>query len=141
MGALESMRCAAAAKAVLRDVTYARERAIATGTRHWLLVDPASNSMSVLAEDPAAPGRAGAITITDPATQLPFVMRLNTSAHQGVHFLSAEFENAAEVGFDKLGRPLTLAGDPLIADGFITLSGGHTIIVASGNGMVTHAGP
>lgn len=143
LNSLPASRVAGAGRMVQRDLSYARERSMATGTRHWVLFAPANDSFSVLAENPASPGRTGALTITDPATGQPFVERMNINEYAGVDLTSASFDGASEVGFDWLGRPVNSTQNPLAANGVVILGsgGGATITVGAGNGMVTFAGP
>lgn len=141
MNSIPSSRHSLAARQVQSDLVFARERAMATGIRHWVAFSVSTNSYSLLAEDPLNPGRAGAMTITDPAKQGPFVQRLNINEFTGATFASAVFDAGTEVGFDWLGEPLSAVSVPLAASGTVTISGNHRVIVQSGTGMVTHEGP
>jgi prepilin-type N-terminal cleavage/methylation domain-containing protein len=138
---LGQTRAAMAARQLLRDVTFARQRAVATGTVTWVIFDPDSETWSVLAEDPAAPGRAGAGPLTDPATGRDHVQHLGVGSFVGVELISAAFDDDVEVGFDWLGRPLNAAEAPLAADGTVTLSGGQEVRVTATTGHVRHVAP
>ncbi len=127
---------ATAQRQVQRDLSYARERAGATGTRAWVVFDAGAERYSVLAENPASPGRSGAAVITDPATGRDFVQTLNRGALAGVALQSAVFDGGAEVGFDWDGEPLNTAEGPLGADGVVTLSGARTVTVRAGSGFI-----
>lgn len=141
LGSLPETRRAAAARQVHRDLTFARERAMAGGLSHWVAFTVGTNSYSVLADDPANPGRPGALTITDPATRQPFVQRLGVNESAGVVLASASFDGQAEVGFDWLGRPITAAGTPLAADGSVQITGGGTVFVRRTTGIIEYAAP
>ncbi len=138
---MPASRQAAAARQIQRDLAFARERAMATGIRHWVVFSLASNSYSLLAEDPLNPGRASATTIKDPATQSPFVQRLNLNEFVGVTLASVTFDAGAEVGFNWLGEPLNSSATALAASGVVRVTGNHQVFVQSGTGMVTYDAP
>lgn len=117
-----------AARQVARDISFARERAMNTGTTHWVRFDTANQYYSVLAENPASPGYASAATVTDPATQSPFVTNLNRDNWAGVTVATGgSFSSVSyTVGFNKLGRPLITAGTAL------TTSTGPTLQTSAG---------
>ena len=134
-------RAAAAARLIQRDLTFARQRAIATGTRVWIPIDVGADSYRLLAENPDSPGRAGALAINDPGTGRAFLEQLNDGAFVDVQIVSASFDGAAEIGFDWLGRPLGTTETALTADGSVVLNHGYSIMVDAGSGHVTIAGP
>ncbi len=138
LGVLDSGRSRAAAKQIVRDIDYARARAMTTGTVSWVVFDATANTYSVLAESVSTPGRAGATTITDPATQAPFTVRLNQGEFAGADLLTADFGGAAEVGFDRLGRPLKSDGAQQTVDGVVTLSRSNTVTVSAPSGRAAH---
>jgi MSHA pilin protein MshC len=137
LSSVSASRRAAAQRVVQRDLSYAREKAICTGLRAWAVFNVAGNSYSLLAEPPGTPGRAGAVVLPDPATGRSFVRSLNSGELAGVSLVSASFGAGAEVGFDWQGAPLTSAGAPLASDGVVTLTGGRTVRVEAGSGLVT----
>lgn len=133
---LGSSRAGVAARSLARDLTYARERAIATGTRTWVVFSPSTHSYSVLSENIASPGRAGASTLTDPnGSGRPFVQYLNTGEYAGVTMASAVFDSGLEVGFDWVGKPYNVAGSALAANGTVTLSNGYSVTVEATTGL------
>ncbi|MFN0132120.1 MAG: Tfp pilus assembly protein FimT/FimU [Phycisphaerales bacterium] len=137
-----SARSAMVAKTVARDVAYARERAISTGTGCWVVVVTASNSYSILQENCASPGRAGATVTTDPATPgRNFVQTLNTGERAGVTITSVNLDGTAEVGFDWRGKPYNASSVALSSQGVIGLSGGWSVRVEAGSGFVTATTP
>lgn len=139
MNALGPQRRAAGARQVLRDLTFARDRATTTGITHWVSFSASANTYSLLVENPASPGRAGAATITDPATQAPFLQRLNINDLVTCTLSSVSFDSTVEVSFDRLGRPGSSSGSLLAADGIVNLSGSWRITVSQGSGLATLA--
>ena len=139
--AMGDTRSTMAARQLLRDITFARQRSVATGAPTWVVFDASAQTWSVLGEDPAALGRAGASTLNDPATGRPFVQRLNTGSLVGVRIVSVDFDTTAEVGFDWLGRPLSGAESSLANPGVVTLTGGHQVTVAVSTGHAAHVAP
>lgn len=132
-----SSRAGVAARMIARDLTYARERAIATGTRIWVVFSASTNSYSVLSENPASPGRAGASTMTDPnGSGKSYIQYLNTGDYAGVTFTGITFDAGTEVGFDWVGKPYNSTSAALSAAGTITLSaGGYTVTVQPSTGL------
>ncbi len=129
-------RHAAAMRAVVRDLGYARARAMATGATTWVVFTVSTDSYAVLAENPSNPGFSNASTITDPATGTPMVIRLNTGEYAGTDLLSASFASNSRIGFDRRGRPLGSAGTVLSSDGSITLSGSKQVTIATPTGRI-----
>jgi prepilin-type N-terminal cleavage/methylation domain-containing protein len=141
--ALASMTAArrrVAARMVQRDIAFARERALATGTVHWVVFAAGADTYSVLAVDPADPGRAGATAIADPATGREMLVRLNSGEFAGVDLTGAAFGAGSELGFDWLGRPLGAGAVLLATPGSVTMSGGYTVTVSTG-GLAAWTGP
>ncbi len=141
MNNMTTQRRALGARQVLRDLTYARDRSMATGTTHWVSFNLSGHSYSLLMENPASPGFAGATTISDPARGpgQAFVQRLNTGELSGCTLSAASFDSQTAVSFDHLGRPASTAG-ALAADGTVSLSGSWTVTVRRTSGLITHAG-
>jgi len=125
-----------AARQVLRDLSFARERALNTGLRSWVIFTTSSNSYSVKAEPAGSPGRSNAVTLTDPATGSNYTQLLNTGEFSGVTIASAVFDAGSEVGFDWQGKPLNSGATSLSSNGVVTLSGGATITVYAGTGLI-----
>lgn len=126
-----------AARQAARDLSFARERAMSTGTTHWCRFDTTGQYYTVMAENPSSPGYASATTITDPATQSSFVINLNRNDWNGVTVATGGTFSSVNytIGFNKLGRPLTTAGASL------TTSTGPTFQVgASSPGSANGAG-
>jgi prepilin-type N-terminal cleavage/methylation domain-containing protein len=134
-------RRAAAAAHVLRDVTFARQWALATGMRTWVSFDVAAGSYRVLVEDGENPGRANASLVAEPGTGRPIERSLGTGILAGAGLVSAAFDGGAEVGFDWLARPLNVGELPLSADGAVDLAGGWRVVVMAGTGLAESRRP
>lgn len=137
LASIASSRSAAAARQMLKDVGYARQRAVATGTRTWVVFEPSAERYSILTESPSVPGRANASPVNDPASGRAFVQQLGVDALATTGIVSASFDGAPEVGFDWIGRPLNAAQGPLGSVGTAVLTGGHTVAVTPTTGYVT----
>lgn len=127
-----------AGRQIQRDMTFARQRALATGTVTWVTFNTGSDTWSVLAEDPANPGRANAIVINDMATGRAYTTSLGMNEYVGVSFTSCNFGGGTEVGFDWLGKPLISSGAGLASQGSVVLSGGNSVTVESGTGYIRY---
>lgn len=138
---LSADRSAIAARQLLRDLSFARQRAVATGTRSWVVFDTVAHTWTILVEDPLAPGRAGAAVIQDPATGHDFVQTLDANEFAGVQFLTVDFDGNLEVGFDWLGQPLNDTEADLVALGSVTFSGNDVVEVQIETGYVTFTPP
>ena len=134
-------RATMAARVLLRDLTFARQRAMVTGTNTWVAFDTNVHTWSVLAEDPEDPGRAGASVIPDPATGRTFTQTLNAGPFAGVLLLGADFDGQPEIGFDWLGQPRNSTESDLDDEGSVTLTGGQRLTVAVGTGKVAYVEP
>lgn len=133
---LGTQRAAAAAREVWRDVIYARARALASGTNTWVVFSVAGQSYSVLSESVTTPGRAGATTMNDPVTGAGLVRGLGRNETAGIGLVSVSFGGGAEVGFDRLGRPLTTAGALATVEGTVVLTDSWTVGVVPRTGSV-----
>lgn len=133
---LGTTRAAVAARTIARDLTYARERAIATGTRTWVVFSTATNSYSVLSENPASPGRVGASTLTDPnGNGKPYVQYLNTGEFVGVTLTGVTLDAGTEVGFDWVGKPYNNTSTALSSAGTISLPNGYSVTIQPSTGI------
>lgn len=131
-------RSAMAARQLQRDMTFARQRAVATGTRSWLEFDTIGQTWTVRVEDTASPGRATSLVLTDPATNAGFVQAMNAGSFLGITMTAVDFDTEDWIGFDWLGRPLDETGEatPLGAHGSVTFSGGDSISIDKDTGHV-----
>lgn len=134
---LDDRRSVMGARLLLRDMTFARQHAVATGTPTWVVVNVAGDSWSLLVEDPSNLGRAGATAMVEPGTGEPWVRTMGADAFATVGIASANFDGDPEVGFDWLGRPLDTNENDLAADGVVTFDGGETVTVRPETGHAT----
>lgn len=137
LSSVDANRQAHGAGTLRRDVAYARQAAVATGTRTWVVLDVGSDSYELYAEDPDNPGRANRTLMLDPADGEPFQVTLGLGAQLGATLTQVAIENdGVEVGFDYLGRPLLEDESAMTQDATITVSGSRTIVVAGVTGHV-----
>lgn len=134
---LSESRAAAAARQMLSDVTFARQRAIATGTPTWVVFDTDAETWSVLVEDPSNPGRVNAAALTDPADGSQMTETLGVDRFVTIELLTADFNGDPELGFDWLGRPLDSGENIMTVNGTATLTGGSTLTVSASTGHIT----
>lgn len=132
---------AAAAAEVAADLNFARARAMATGSTSWVVFDVSGDAYSVLAEPQASPGRANAVTVINPGTGAAMVRRLNRNEFAGVDLLTASFTGDAEVGFDRLGRPVRSTGVFHDVQGLVTLTEGWQVTVEARTGVARAVKP
>lgn len=130
----KTARTRAATLQLTRDLTFARQRAAATGTTTWVKFDVAASTYTVMAESGPSAGRATAATITDPGMNQAMIVRLNSDVSVGVTLAGTTLGNN-EVGFDRLGRPLITAGTLLASAGEVTLSGGASVSIEPVSGL------
>jgi Tfp pilus assembly protein FimT len=143
LGATVGNRPAMAAKQLQRDLTFARQRAVATGTKSWVVFAAVlgEDSWQVLAEDPDNPGRGNASSLTDPATGEGFTQMLESGRFVGVALSSVNFDGGVEIGFDWQGQPLNDSEAALAAQGSVVLTGNHTVTVETATGHVAYVAP
>lgn len=141
MNSTTATRAAMAARQLQRDMTFARQRAVASGTKSWIEFDTTNHDWTVWVENPSLPGRINALILTDPATGGSFVQKLNTDQFVGVTLTTVDMDSEDWVGFDWLGRPLKKTGEstPLpTADGTVTFSGGAQVTVNKDTGHIAY---
>jgi len=141
LGTISGTRASMAARQLLRDVTFARQRALATGTTCWVKFDTTAKTWTLLRDNPSNPGLANAIVLTDMVTGLTQVTTLGSGDYIGVNFTSCNFDSGTSVGFNWLGEPLKANGTALAAQGSVVLTNNHQITVNASTGMVTHITP
>ncbi|MHC5023413.1 MAG: GspH/FimT family protein [Planctomycetota bacterium] len=149
LNSMTDTRAALAGRQLLRDLTFARQRAVATGTPCWVDFDTTAQTWTILAEDPARPGRDDATILVDPASGQSFIQALNAGPLTGVQISGVSFDSFENVGFDWLGRswqaqetsPGVFTESLLAAQGSVTLTGGHLVTVEADTGHVAYAAP
>lgn len=134
MSDLTASRQAGATSRVLHDLHAARQRAMARGTRLWVVFDVDNDRYDVYVEPVGQLGRANRVPLTDPATGNTVGLQLNDWPYAGSGIESVDIGGGVEVGFDYLGRALDAGEQMLVQDGTISLTGGHTLTIAAGSG-------
>ena len=129
-------RDAAAGRVIGQHLSFAREQALNSGDRVWVVFEVDSESYQVLAEPDAGTGFADAEPLPDPTTGRTLGLTLGQGEFPGVGIASASFDGGPVVGCDWLGSPLAGAGAGLAADGQVTLDSGLSIRVRTLTGDV-----
>ena len=138
LASASTTRRAMGANQMVRDLGYARERAISTGTRTWVVLSTGTNSYSILQENPSSPGRAGAIAITDPTNSgRTYVQYFGIGEFVGVSLQSVSIGTGSEAGFDWIGKPYDSTAAALTTPGVVTLAGGKTVTIQPVTGLVS----
>jgi len=139
LSTVASQRQALAATSMRKDIAYARQLAVATGSRTWVVFDTSAQTYKLYKENPDNPGKANRVIILDPATSKDFIVHLGTGDRVGVTISSLfiSLSNTAEIGFDYLGRPLIGNGTLMTANATITLSSGAVIKITGRTGRIS----
>ncbi len=133
LSSVDDNRQALAANALRRDLAYARQVAIATGTRAWVVFDAVGQTYELYQEDPDNPGRANRALMRDPAIGEDFQVAMDS----GAQLASVSIEgDGAEIGFTYLGQPLLQDETDMTQNAQITLTGSRTIVVTGVTGHV-----
>jgi hypothetical protein len=139
---LSSVRTGAAAGILRKDVSRARETAVATGRRVWVRFSGPTASYSMWIETWASPGLASTVPLVDLATGLPIQRQLGQGEYAGVVMQLVNFDGGSDLGFDWLGRPLNSSEASLVSSGSIELATAQGtnvqgIRVTKGTGAIT----
>ena len=134
-------RAAMAARQLQRDLTFARQRAIATGTKTWVSFNLPENAWTLLTEDPENPGRKTAAVLTDFATGRPIEQTLGEGSYIGVELAAVAIDGGSEIGFNWQGQPINAAETPLNSSGAVTLTGNHVVTIEPGTGLAIYVAP
>jgi type II secretory pathway pseudopilin PulG len=130
-----------AARMLQRDLTYAKQRAMATGLTVWVVFDVGAETWTLKDEDPMSPGPTDAVTFFDPATGGDYVQTLGSGRFVGVTITTAVFDGGAEIGFNWQGEPVNNALGDLAAQGVVTLNDGSQVTVEPETGYAYYAPP
>lgn len=120
---LLSTRGKVAARQVARDLTFARQRAIATSRTIWVVFNPSLDEYTMLEEPAGSGGRSAATALIDPATGVAFRQRFNRNEFGAIDMTAAGISGGSEVGFDWRGRPKVNDATFLSSTATITLTG------------------
>jgi prepilin-type N-terminal cleavage/methylation domain-containing protein len=136
---IPSSRGSMAAQVLMRDLAYARERAMNTGVTHWVDINTTTHSLSILAEQPPWFGFASRLAVIDPARGVPFQRFFNRDEFAGVTITATSLASNP-IGFNRLGRPLTSGGATISTDSSITLTGGRVVTIIGSTGALQRSG-
>ena len=125
-----------AARILAADIAFARQRAIATGVRTWVTIDPDAEQWTLASEQPGVPGLADALAIQRPGVGGAWSVNFTDFDLDSADVTAAVFDGAPTVGFDWRGQPLQASGARLAADGVVSLAGGRQILVDVASGVV-----
>ncbi len=130
-----------AAQMLVRDLRYSQARAVATGRRAWVTVNPSTETV-IYSEDVS--GMPAAVIDQATGAQMTTVLG-STSTVDGMAGTAIGTLNgstmAATIGFDWQGRPLDSLGAFLAADQTITITASGlsniTVTIVAETGVVT----
>jgi prepilin-type N-terminal cleavage/methylation domain-containing protein len=133
LSSVDNNRQALAASTLRRDLAYARQVAIATGTRSWVVFDAVGQTYELYQEDPDNPGRASRVLLRDPARGKDFQVAMGSGAQLASVTIESDGD---EIGFTYLGQPLLEDESDMTQNAQITLTGSRTIVVTGVTGHV-----
>ncbi|GEM_PF-4099407 len=131
---LASSRQALGASRVRTVLVFAQQTAMASNLDTWVSFDTAAEQVAAYVEDPANPGKANRLAMTDPVSLSPLLLQLGDT---GPGLTSVGFNSTAEVQFDQKGRPFDVDGTALSSDGTVGLDGDQTVRVTKTTGLIT----
>jgi prepilin-type N-terminal cleavage/methylation domain-containing protein len=129
LSAIGTARAAGAQRQIVRDMTYARERAIATGTLHRVVFSTASNNYSLFTVAGTNPAGTTQTALSLPGSGAPFVQNLSTGEFAGSSITSVSIGGGSSVTFDWSGTAYASSGAVLSADATVTLAGPRRVIL------------
>jgi prepilin-type N-terminal cleavage/methylation domain-containing protein len=137
----DDLNVSAAARAVMADLLYAQNRAIAMQTMHYIAFDPVNQQYTLYGS--MSPQQV----LTHPVHQNNYVMTFGSvginNISQTVSLTSASFNGQTTLAFDETGVPYSYTGGvatPITGTGTIVLTSGScslTISVAQDTGEIT----
>lgn len=124
-----------------RLLTYARERAIASGNPVGVRINKEQSSITLLTVVPGQPPASLSTPLGEPTPVMLLGARFGVSVTRFDIPLGAVSADASVLWFDFAGVPHLRSTDgsvsgPMIADAQITFDNGVTIVVFAGSGMV-----
>ena len=121
-----------AAERLAQDLRYAQAWAMMSHNRTWVAFDTGNNRYTVYVEDPANPGKAGRLSLTDPLTLTTYQVALGDNEAAGVALASPSFGGKTEVEFDRNG--LAYDGDAvaLTSNGSVLLGARRVSVSPAG---------
>lgn len=132
-----SVRRSAAGQLALRDLSFARERAMNTSLTHWVNFDSTgSGSYTISAEPSVGAGYAARVALTEPGTGRSMQRLFGRDELAGVTLAFT----AGAVGFNRLGRPLETTGVARTTDATVTIGGTWTVTITNSTGALSLGG-
>jgi len=131
---IASARQNIAAVRIRTALVHAQEWSMGSHNKTWVAFDTGGDLVSVFVENPANPGKANRLALSDPLTRSAMTVQLGSD---GVGIDTAAFGGTSEVQFDASGNPADANGNALVSDGTVGVTGGGTIRVTRGTGLVT----
>ena len=111
-----------AAERLAADLRFVQAWAMTTHNRTWVVFDASANRYTAYAEDPASPGKAGRLAMTDPFTLASFQVTYGDDETGGVAISSPDFGGKVEVEFDFKGLAYDGDGIALASNGKVRVS-------------------
>ena len=91
------------AERLAQDLRYVQTWAMMSHNKTWVAFDTSNDRYTLYVEDPANPGKAGRLTMTDPLTLTTFQVTLGDDETAGVVLAGPSFGGKSEVEFDRNG--------------------------------------
>ena len=131
IGSRDDLVASAASRALMADLVYAQNRAIATQKKHF--VQFTGQQYTLLARDSDA---SALYTLTHPINKTPYAFTFGTarSALENSSLTSTNFGGPTILGFDELGSPFSYDGTTSTS-----LVNSGTIVITSGAASLTIA--
>lgn len=141
MHSMGGKRSEMASRALLDDIMFARQEAMATTRTTWVRVDVANDRWTVLREQDEASGFDHAEVMIDPATGRPYEVKLDASPFYTVRLMAADIDEGDAIGFEWRGRVLDQTGAQLAETAEIVFDSGHRVRVEPETGYATTIQP
>lgn len=126
---ITTVRAAAAQRQIVRDLTYLRERAIASGTLHRAVFSVASNNYAMYTVPGTNPASATQNAITLPNASAAWVQSLSTGEFAGASITAVSIGSGSSVTFDWSGAAYASSGSTISSDATITLAGPRRVLI------------
>ena len=134
-------RAGMASSMLARDLAFARQYAVATGRRTWLVVREDGDGWDLLVEPAGSQDRSAAVPMADEITGRVRTRSLSALGDDDVTVANVDVDGEREIGFDWRGRPLNAAEADCAADALFTMSSGAVVTVVKETGFVRDATP
>ncbi len=129
LSTVTTTRAAAAQRQIVRDLTFARERAIASGTLHRVVFNAGTNSYALYTVAGTNPAGTTQTAITLPGSGAPFTQSFASGEFAGASISSVSIGGGSSVTFDWAGAAYASNGSVLSTDATITLVGPRRVLI------------